>query len=343
MTSHALISARLRAQFLTGKTDLLSAAGGLCGFQAQFFGAAMHGARLRSTNPEDAPALLYKTWTLRGTLHLIPKDDLPLYCLRQGPPEDVAKTEMYRWMVSHGYPIDEKRARRFARILFDAIAEGVFSKEALRSLCLRQGMTKDEERHIFQPWGGMFRELGQLGRIAWEASPEKRLIPCEPFGPICEDAALLALVERYLAHYGPVSLNDAACFFRLPRRRLRDVLESAASLELSMGDQTFYAHSPPEEGRLPACVLLAGFDPMLLGYDKTSNPILPSEYLRQVYTMTGIVHPTVLLDGRIAARWKIGKNTVSVSPFRSLTRRERNFISAEADRYFPGKHVCFTE
>lgn len=343
LTRRDLLFSRLKGQFLTEKTDALSAAGGLCGIQAQFYGAAVHALRLRSDDPDGQTEAMYKSWTIRGTLHLIPRRDLALYCLRQGDPEDVPSTEMYRWMVSHGYPIDEGRAKRFARMLFGAVADGISSKDALRSLCLREGMTKAEERHIFQPWGGMFRHLGQLGLIAWDASPEKRLIPCAPFEAMEADSALRTLIERYLTHYGPVSLKDASYFFRLSTRRLRDALEAAASVRLDVEGQTFYACSAPEEGAIPACILLAGFDPMLLGYDKTYNPILPPEYLRQVYTMTGIVHPAVLLDGHIAARWKIEKNTVSVFPFRRLTRRERDAVAEQAEWYFPEKQICFTE
>lgn len=338
-----LLYSRLKGQFLTEKTDALSAAGGLCGVQAQFYGAAVHALRLRSGDSGEQLGSMYKTWALRGTLHLIPRDDLPLYCPRQGEPEDVPSTEMYRWMVSHGYPIDESRAKRFARVLYGAVAGGVSSREALRSLCLSEGMTAEEERHIFQPWGGMLRQLGQLGRIAWDASSEKRLTACAPFEPMKADDALQTLIDRYLTHCGPVSLNDAAYFFRLPRRRLRAALEATADERFTLKEQTFYARSLPEDGAIPACVLLAGFDPMLMSYDKEDNPILPAEYLRQVFTMTGIVHPTVLLDGRIAGRWKAEKNAVSVFPFRRLKCRERDAVAEQAERYFPEKQICFTE
>ena len=53
---------------------------------------------------------------------------------------------------------------------------------------------------------------------------------------------------------------------------------------------------------MPHVRLLSGFDPMLLGYRKEDNPILPPEHLRGVFNLTGIVHPTVLADGRIVAR-----------------------------------------
>ena len=54
----------------------------LCGLQAQFYGNCLHALHLRCGKAPDENALLTsaaKTWTLRGTLHLIALDDLPLF------------------------------------------------------------------------------------------------------------------------------------------------------------------------------------------------------------------------------------------------------------------------
>ena len=37
----------------------------------------------------------------------------------------------------------------------------------------------------------------------------------------------------------------------------------------------------------------------MLGYEKRSNPFLPEELLRGVFTLSGIIRPSILLDGKI--------------------------------------------
>lgn len=342
MTPEMLLSSRLRGQFLTETADPRTAAAGLCGVQAQFLNAALHALRLRCGDADPNRSLI-KLWTLRGTLHLIPPEDLPFYCLRQGTPEDAAQTEIYRFLDTHSRSIGKERAIFFAALILDAVRNGVDRKETLRTLCREAGMTDFEELHVFHPWGGTLRELCELGLICFDLTPEKRILPCPAFAPTEERKAMQELMRRYLIHYGPVTLQDAVYFFRRPKKILRESLFSLPVTEYPLGSDVFYALTPPEEGNIPPCLLLAGFDPMLLGYEKADNPILPAGHLRQVYTMTGIVHPTVLLDGRIAARWKASPKALEIIPFRRLQARERKRIAVQAEVFFPKKQVRFAE
>ena len=77
MTDRELIARRLAGQHLTAPTDALTAAGDLCGIQSQFYPQALHALRLRGGTGETED--LVKSWTLRGTLHLFPERDLPLF------------------------------------------------------------------------------------------------------------------------------------------------------------------------------------------------------------------------------------------------------------------------
>ena len=98
---------------------------------------------------------------------------------------------------------------------------------------------------------------------------------------------------------------------------------------------------PPE---LPGCLLLAGFDPLMLSYEKTENPFLPPDFLRGIFTMQGIVHAPVLLQGTFAGRWKRQGRHCLVTCFRSLTTVERTSVTETAQRLFPElKSVAFEE
>ena len=85
--------------------------------------------------------------------------------------------------------------------------------------------------------------------------------------------------------------------------------------------------------------LLSGFDPMLLGYRKEDNPILPPEHLRGVFNLTGIVHPTVLADGRIVARWREKEGKVELMPFENIGVRTKKRIEREVEKWFEVKEI----
>ena len=68
---------QLWAQHLTAQADSLTVGSDLCGLQAQYAANALHSLRLRSDSTDTTGFV--KAWTLRGTLHLFPAKDLPLY------------------------------------------------------------------------------------------------------------------------------------------------------------------------------------------------------------------------------------------------------------------------
>ena len=74
---------RMNRQYLfVPAEDELTVLRDLCGLQAQFYGNCLHALRLRCGKAPDEDILrtsAVKMWTLRGTLHLIALDDLPLF------------------------------------------------------------------------------------------------------------------------------------------------------------------------------------------------------------------------------------------------------------------------
>ena len=148
-------------------------------------------------------------------------------------------------------------------------------------------------------------------------------------------AALRALMRRYLTHYGPVTVQDAAYFFGLPQRELLPVIESLSPQEFICEGKIFYSLCDINIiGDLSCCRFLAGFDPLMLGYEKRSNPFLPEEALRGVFTLAGIVRPSILLDGKIVGVWKRRGKAVELTGLMPLQSLQRKRIEEEALRIF---------
>lgn len=66
---------------------------------------------------------------------------------------------------------------------------------------------------------------------------------------------------------------------------------------------------------------------------------MPDAHRYKVVTNTGIIHPTVLLDGQVRAKWKVVKETLVVTPFERISIKRQKAVKRAAKRVF-GKEVA---
>lgn len=62
-----------------------------------------------------------------------------------------------------------------------------------------------------------------------------------------------------------------------------------------------------------------------------------------MFSLAGIVSPTVLLRGEIAAKWQRKGKTLLVQPFRPLQPAERDALQEEAERLWPQHRLRLEE
>ncbi len=86
---------------------------------------------------------------------------------------------------------------------------------------------------------------------------------------------------------------------------------------------------------IPRCIFLAGFDPLMLGYQKTESLYLPPEHLRKVFSLAGIVKPPVLLDGKVAGTWKHKGSKVEFNLFEPVLPDKKKWIEEKAKLLWP--------
>lgn len=114
---------RMNRQYLfVPAEDELTVLRGLCGLQAQFYGNCLHALRLRCGKAPDEDILrtsAAKTWTLRGTLHLIALDDLPLF-LYDGRSHFLRPCDT----MENDDHLSAARKRELAAIILDAAQKG---------------------------------------------------------------------------------------------------------------------------------------------------------------------------------------------------------------------------
>ncbi|WP_411080831.1 winged helix DNA-binding domain-containing protein [Streptomyces sp. cmx-18-6] len=151
------------------------------------------------------------------------------------------------------------------------------------------------------------------------------------------DAA--AVVERYLAAFGPASVKDMQVWSGMSRLA-SVVARLGPRLRVFRGvdGRTLYdlPDAPRPAADTPAPVrFLPDFDNILLSHADRSR-ILTEEQRGHVFTRNGLIRPTFLVDGRVAGMWSVdrerGAARLVLRPFAPLARTVREELAEEGGR-----------
>ena len=333
MTLQEIKLRRMENQHLCAPSDPTTVVRDLCGLQAQFLSNAFHSLKLRCGDYDAAAAEreLIKNWTIRGTVHVFDPTDLPLH----------VRAEVYRknewsepcfWNQRKDWTLTPQRQAWLSEVVLSALESSERGREELKTICREQGMTEAEESSMFHPWGGGIRQLCERGFMHGVVREEKvyRLSPLVT--PLPEEAAKLELARRYFTNMGPATIHDAMYFFGTTAAQVKKWLTSLPVTEVECGGKAYYYIETgiAYKREMPRCIFLAGFDQLMLGYEKKESLYLPQEHLRKIFNLAGIVMPAVLLDGQVVGRWKRKNKKISVEPFIPLGERERILVAESA-------------
>ncbi|GIE81433.1 hypothetical protein Aph02nite_73830 [Actinoplanes philippinensis] len=337
LSTRVLNRTYLRRQLLTGRTPRTAAeiVGHLVAMQGQEPDAPYLGLWARSPGfaMSDLTGALHdrtvvRSALLRGTQHLATADD-------------------YRWLRPTMQPALERMAGRAGRLggcdpeAFDAagreiMAEGVLTRpEIARRLAARFPEADLGELALVvhlrfallhPPPAGTWGHRGRIG--------------CVPAGvwlgrPLDAAPSAETLVLRYLAAFGPASAKDVQVWSGLTRMAaLFETLRPRLRVFRGEDGRELYdlPHAPIEDGDTPApVVFLPEFDNAVLGHADRSRILRPGD---RPLVMPGgsVVHPTVLVDGFVAATWSRKGPLVEIAPFRPLAAADRSAVEAEAER-----------
>jgi hypothetical protein len=300
---------RLAAQRLTPATaadDVHAAVRAVVGVQAQDVRAA--GLALRSRIPGlrraavDSSGLI-RTWTKRGTLHLIDPADWPWLHAAVGQRN---RDRFDAQMRQRG---DYDAATAMLGDLVAMLRDRPLDRAALLRELAARGHPVPGQRsvNILMPW------VASQGLVT--GLPDGRYRAAEPPPAVDPDLALATLARRYLAGYGPASAADLASWSGLPLGTARRALAAVEGTEAA-GDLLALPgalDSPPPPA--PPVLLLAAFDTALLGY-RTREPLVAAADDRHILPGGGMLRPAVLAGGRAAGTWGLARGTVAIEWFR---------------------------
>jgi Winged helix DNA-binding domain len=283
--------ARLAAQRLTPETACSSAeeaARAVIGVQAQDLRAAQLALRSRVpglTRGAVRAAPLLRTWTVRGTVHLIAASDRPwLHALLSERNARTFGARFERFGI-----VDEINAMR--RDVVELCAERPRDRPSLLRALVERGHPSLQQGPIntFVPW------LSAQGLVITDV--DGLLHTADPPPPVDHDEALAIMGARYREGYGPCDAADLAKWSSLPITQARRALDAAGA---QPGLDAWPAHD------LPPCLLLAAFDTLMLGH-RTREPFVADEHDQHVLKGGGMIRPVALNGGVATGTWSLKK------------------------------------
>ena len=350
MTSEEVKIRQMTNQHLLRDADKATVVRDLCGVQAQFLSNAFHSLKIRCADYDENTVSdgLVKNWTLRGTVHLFAEDDLPLFlhCENGQTYRSHDWSRPSFWNQRPDWVLTPQRQQELSELILTSLHSGTMTRDELKSICRAGGMTEAEEACMFHPWGGGVRELCERGWMHGIAQEEKAYCLTPAFEPIPKETAKLELARRYFTHMAPATIRDAMYFFRATAKQVKQWLAQLPVSETQCQGKTYYyiktGRTYPQD--IPSCLFLAGFDQLMLGYEKKESLYLPPEHLRKIFNLAGIVMPAVLLNGQVVGRWKKKDRKLTIEAFTPLSQAEQSSIEECASTLWTStvKEIAFT-
>ncbi len=308
----------------------------VCGIHAQVMGSAelQLAVRVEGITQADVRDLLWerrelvKTWTLRGTLHVHPADELGLW------------TAARRAVVGEAdYEADSlEEVEVVVEAIGVALAGKRLNREELADAVAARVGDAPRDR-LSSGWGYFLGDAAIADKLCFGPPQGQKVTFVHPEDwlgaqPSFEPAeALREVARRYAVTYGPVGPRQFREWFTS-----RSFTAAAAQALFHQLELPESEPSPPADASVR---LLPEYDVYVMGFREREH-LVPPEVRKQV-TAHGKGRyegpagtPFLLVNGLCTGIWSRKKRAkrieLAVAPARKLTRAERVGVEAEAER-----------
>lgn len=353
LTRHALLAPR-------PKEDLVDVVGAVCGIHAQMMPAAeiSIGIRIAGVTHQDIRAELWdrrelvKTYGIRGTVHLFPASELPIWLAAF---RAIAQPSDIRRLAAMG--LDPTQAAAIVVAIGDALDGRCLTRDDLGQEVARR--TGDWATDAVSPafggrwprWQMMLGTAAHTGLLCFGPNQGAKVTFVRAdqwiggWRQVEGPAALREVFRRYLSAYGPATHNEFAQWFGMPpgaaRELARDMADALEEVDVE-GHRAWLPAGEPAiawgagRARGDSVRLLPHFDCYAIGCHPR-NLLVPAEQKDRVLTRGSIGNvPVVLVEGIVAGLWqqrRAGKRLdVRVETFRPLSAGQRQELMAAVAR-----------
>ncbi|GAA3584902.1 winged helix DNA-binding domain-containing protein [Nonomuraea rosea] len=354
LTWSQILAWRLRRQLVSaaGGADAVAVARRLCGVQAQVASSARLAVALRSAEPDPGgidralwtDRTLVKTWIMRGTLHLLPADELAAYCAAMST---LRFWEKGSWQRGHGVTADEIAAiveavpAALAKAAPGALGgegspgalggDGALTREELVDAVVDVTGDAHLREALTSGWGALLKPLSRLGELCYGPPREGRVtftsprawIPGWPAALPPHEEAGVRIARAFLGAHGPATpeMFDTWLFGGRARKAVlkgwfRDLAPELTEVETDDGRtllaptehlNDLAATRPSDEVHL-----LPGFDQYILAAPRTLAALIPPPLKPKVSRQAGWISPVVVHEGRVAGVWETKSGEITL-------------------------------
>ena len=337
------------------RRDFIKAVKHTIGIQAQVMSAAelAISARVDGLSPEDIQSALWqertlvKTWAMRGTLHLLAADELPLYAAAR------SVYDTYKWdnyFAYFGFTPAQQEA--FISAVPEVLSDIPMTREQFSTAVAEHiGAPEIGKLLLSSSWGSLFKPSAFRGELCFGPNQGRNVTFVNPrhwlgkWQPVDPETALQEIARRYLQAYGPSTPEDfvrwwwgnaALSVARELFGSLEDELETV-DVEGYRAQALRKILGPLQDLEASGTVnLLPLFDAYVLGIGRDIEPLLPKVHKTKVYRPQGWITAVVLVGGHIKGVWEHkttrSQTVVTIRPFSPPPPAVRKGIEAEADR-----------
>jgi hypothetical protein len=355
LTWPRVLAWRARRSHLTTPSTIgvVDVARRLGGVQAQLMSSAelALSIRTRGGRPGDVSDALWKdrtlvkTWTARGTLHLLPPEDLPLwFAAMQARGAYWAKPA---WERYHGVTAAE------IDLVLDSVPRALDGRVLTRAeLARRLGRVMkrpDLADRVMGSWGAVIKPAAYHGKLCFGPNRGRNVTFVSPrdwVGPwedVDADEALGDLALRYVDTYGPSTRDAYIRWLGVESKVGRRGWDRARSTLVPVDVEGTEAWLTPagasdiRRRRTGTSVrLLPAFDPYVVGVLGHLERLVPDPSLRsRVSRAAGWISPTITVDGRVVGVWRHKRSRrgveVTVDPFVALSSSDERALKAQVE------------
>lgn len=333
---------------------MFAVASRLCGLHAQVLSSAelTLWARVENLNRDAVRRALWedrtlvKTWAMRGTLHLLPADDLPLWHAALSTSRRYRKPGLWR---RFGLTLDE--LDQLTQAIGDALDGCVMTREELAQKVGRlTGSSKFAKKLAFGSWGTVLKPAAMSGRLCFAPSVGQRVCFTRPgswikrLGPHMDAAtATKTVARRFFAAYGPASYDDLARWWggggmTTAREWVAALGNEMTPIELNgeLWMLSADARKLREFSLQRSVRLLPAFDQYVIGASRHAEHLLVGGSRSQVYRPQGWISPVLLVNGLMQGVWrheiKGRRIEIGITPFLTIPLWVRRAAEEEAER-----------
>jgi winged helix DNA-binding protein len=335
--------------------SMFAVASRLCGLHAQVLSSAALTlwARVEGLNRDAVRRALWedrtlvKTWAMRGTLHLLPADDLPLWHAALSTSRRYRKPGLWRRFGLTLHELDQ-----LTEAIGDALNGCVMTREELAQKVGRlTGSAKFAKKLAFGSWGTILKPAAMSGRLCFAPSVGQRVCFTRPSSwinrrglPIEAQTATMTVTRRFLAAYGPATYDDLARWWggggiTTARQWIAALGDEVGPVEVN-GEQAWMLSTDTRELRelspQRSVRLIPAFDQYVIGASRHAENLLARVSRSKVYRPQGWISAVLLVNGFMQGVWrhKINRRRVEVAitPFLTVPSWVRRGAEEEAER-----------